>query len=330
MPSHKKILVGILLILCVISLPRHSSALGEASVQDGDINIETIPENPEPYQNVTITLTSYSTDLNKAFIEWRTSGKVVLSGIGKSSYSFTALGPNTNTVFTVGITPVETGVKITKQAVINLTEIDLFWEGVDSYVPPFYKGKSFVSPEGLIKVTAVPNTTIVKQGSKNVVYTWKNNDKTILEASGYGKDSYTFSNSELNNEESITVNASSVDGSYNATRTIRIPLVSPKIVFYKRSPTEGILYNSALVDETYIPEDEMTVVAAPYFLPILGRESKFTYTWRLNDKVIDTPSKKTELTVRPSARGGYATIAVVMENLNTFFQKVSGTLKLNL
>jgi hypothetical protein len=77
-------------------------------------------------------------------------------------------------------------------------------------------------------------------------------------------------------------------------------------------------------------EDEMTIVAEPYFLSFKGNENNFTYSWQINGETIDTPSRKTELTVRPSSRGGYANISLTLENLSSLFQKVTGNLKINL
>ena len=74
----------------------------------------------------------------------------------------------------------------------------------------------------------------------------------------------------------------------------------------------------------------MTVVAEPYFLAINSSGSNFNYNWSINGDPIKTPSKKTELTIRPASRGGYATIDVSFESLSKLFQKVSGTLKLTL
>jgi hypothetical protein len=65
-------------------------------------------------------------------------------------------------------------------------------------------------------------------------------------------------------------------------------------------------------------------------LALDGNEVNFSYNWKINGETIDTPSKKTELTVRPAERGGYATIDLVMENLNFLFQKVAGKLNLTL
>jgi len=77
-------------------------------------------------------------------------------------------------------------------------------------------------------------------------------------------------------------------------------------------------------------EDEATVVAEPYFLAYKGNENDFTYSWQINGQDIDTPTKKTELTIRPSSRGGYATVSATFENLTLLFQKVVGNLKIDL
>ena len=308
-----------------------SRASLEIGLQDSDINVSTSPENPQPYQDVTINISSYSTDLNKAMIEWKSGKNTVLSGYGKTSYSFKALSPNTSTTFNVSITTVD-GDQVTKQVIISPSEIDILWEGVDSYTPPFYRGKSFISSSGIIRAVAIPNTDTIVSGKGNITYTWKNNDVTVEEASGYNKNSYVFPNSKLNTNENVTVTASSINSQYNATNTITIPIVSPNIIFYEKSPTEGILYNQALTDNSSMDanENEMTIVAEPYFSAWRGKEDKFSYKWQINGEDIDTPSNKTELTIQPTSRGGYATISFIMENLNSLFQKASGQFKLNM
>lgn len=326
--TRVKTLFSILFIVGLFYIVTSTYAALEINLQDSDISVEVMPENPEPYQDVTISLSSYATDLDKAFVEWRSGSNLILSGYGKTNYSFTALGPNISTIFDVTITPADGGEKLVRRITINPSEVEIMWESMDGYTPPFYRGKSFVSREGRIKAVAIPNTT--KIGKSNVVYKWKSGDNTVLGASGYNKDSYVFTNSELNLKESVTVSASSVDGRYNASKTITIPIASPKIIFYKKSPTEGILYNNALLNETFVDGDEMTIVAEPYFLAIKGNEDDFTYNWKINSEAIETPSGRTELTIRPASRGGYATINLDLENLNTFFQKASGQLKLSL
>jgi len=317
-------------VLGIINIPYISSAEMQIEVQEGEISVETIPNNPQPYQDVTITISSYATDLNKAIITWQSESRTVLSGIGETSYSFKALGPNTTTFFDINITPVGAMSTISKRVVIAPSEIEIMWESVDGYTPPFYKGKSLPISGGLIRAVAIPNTNTIKSGSGSITYNWKNADSAVPDASGYNKNAYVFKNSMFDDVNEITVTASSVAGNYGAENTIKIPVYKPKIVFYKKSPTEGVLYNNALNKEAIMSEDEMTIVAEPYFLSLKGHEGKFTYSWQINGERITTPSKKTELTIRPTSRGGYATIDVVIENLNELFQKASNQLKLNL
>src|SRR3989339_1266907 len=205
MRLQTKILINFFLVFTVFLIPFFLYAEMEIGVIDNQINIETIPENPEPYQNVTIKITSFATDLNKATIEWISGSNVVSSGIGKTSYSFKALGPEIPSVFDVQIIPFGSFSSVNKRVIIIPTEIEVMWEAVDGYTPPFYRGKSFVSAEGLIKVVAIPSTNTIKSGKGNIVYSWKNGDNTQLDASGYNKDSYKFANNILNEKEIVTV-----------------------------------------------------------------------------------------------------------------------------
>lgn len=325
----KLFLVG-LFILGIINMPGFSFAEMQIEVQEGEINVEISPENPEPYQDVTIKISSYATDLNRAVIVWQAEGQTVLSGIGKTSYTFKTLGSGTSNNFNISITPVGSMSTIKKTVSVNPSEIEIMWETIGAYVPPFYKGKSLPVSGGRIKAVAIPNTKTIKTGSGSISYDWKNNGEAVQDASGYNKNSYTFKNSVFEDRSNITVTASSVSGNYSAQKTINIPVYKPKIVFYKKSPTEGVLYNNALDKEASMIEDEMTVMIEPYFLSVKGNESDLIYKWKINGEQINTPSKKTELTVRPTSRGGFATINIDIENLNELFQKVNNTLKLNL
>ncbi|HLP86904.1 MAG TPA: hypothetical protein VK153_03475 [Candidatus Paceibacterota bacterium] len=325
----KTFLIGFF-ILGILNIPNISFAETQIEIQEGEIDVETIPNNPQPYEEVKIVLSSYATDLNKAIISWQSETGTVLSGIGKTSYTFKAGGPNTSNTFNISITPAGSMSSITKFISIIPSEIEIMWESADGYTPPFYKGKSLPVSGGLIKAVAIPNTNTIKSGSGSITYTWKNLGSTVLEASGYNKNSYTFKNDLFNDKNEVTVIASSVEGGYKAEKTIRIPIYTPKIVFYKKSPTEGTLYNNALNKEATMTEDEMTIVAEPYFISLKNKDKNFTYKWQINGNNITTPSKKTELTVRPTSRGGYATIQLDIENISELFQKVGNQLKLKL
>jgi hypothetical protein len=325
--------IAIFLVFFLLSFfvmqSHHVSAL-DAGIIDSDVTVDIFPENPQAYQDVTITLSSYAADLNKASILWKNGTKTLQSGYGKTTYSFKTLGPDQAISFRVTITLPDSSASLTKVITVNPQEVDTLWESVDGYTPPFYKGKSFVSREGTVKVVAIPNTSTLGTSKGRVTYTWKVDDNTNLAVSGYGKDAYVFKNSSLNETENISVTASSVDGKYTAKNSLEIPIVDPTIIFYKKSPSEGVLYNNALVDEAPLTENEATIIAIPYFLAVRGHELNLTYKWQTNGEDVDTPTIKNELTVHPASRGGYATISLVIENTAMLFQKASSQLKLNL
>jgi hypothetical protein len=315
-------------VLGIINMPHLSYAESQIEIQEGDISVQTTPSNPGPYQSVTIDISSYATDLNKAMIMWNSDGQTVLSGIGKTEYSFTTKGPDITNTIDINIQPVGSMTTIDKVVSITPQEIEMMWESVDGYTPPFYKGKSLPTVGGNIRVVAVPSTNTIKSGSGSITYTWKNGDNVIPNDSGYNKNSYVFKDDMFSDNNQITVTASSVDGSYVAENTVDIPIYQPQIVFYEKSPTEGVLYNNALTDNFFMSKDEMTVVAEPYFF-VYGKNN-ISYSWEINGSPIDTPSGNTELTVKPNSRGGYATVGLTMENLDELFQKVSNLVKINL
>lgn len=314
----------------IINIPNFSFAETQIEVQEGEIRIETNPSNPQPYKDVVVNISSYATDLNKAVITWQVGQKTVLSGIGKTSYSFKTQGVDSVTIINITISPAGSVNTITKKIAITPSETEIMWESVGGHTPPFYKGKSLPISGGLIKTVAIPNTNTIKSGSGSLTYTWKNNDSVVLDASGYNKNSYTFKNSMFDGNNKISVIVSSINGNYAAEKTIQIPIYKPKIVFYKKSPTDGILYNNALNENQIITDEEITIIAESYYLSLKGNEKDLIYSWKINGKEIQTPSTKTELTVRPTSRGGYATINLMIENINELFQKASGQLKLSL
>ncbi len=326
----RKSLFFIALLIITTLCFKQGVSFAEIQIQASDIDVKTMPENPSPFDDVTITLSSYAMDINSADIEWLENGKTILEGIGKTSYAFKAGSANSIDSFTVKITPGNSIKTITKQISINPSEIDMLWEAVDAYTPPFYKGKALPSQEGVIKVTAVPNTSTLKGVStKNMVYVWKVNHNVVSNASGYGKNTYIFKNDYLNNTEYVSVQASSPNGNFSSANSTDINIVSPNIIFYQKSVDAGIMYENALNDQSTLAGDEMTLVAEPYFLTMKNND-QLNYNWKINSDSISTPKNPRELTVRPESHGGYATISLSIENLNKLFQSVAQTLKLNL
>lgn len=326
----KKFVVFIVILFGIFYVSNTTLADSEIGTQDEDIVVSLSPKTPEPYQDVSVSLSSYATDLNKATISWKENGKTVLSGIGKTTYSFKTSGPGVRTTITVSVRPSDSIVSINKTITINPSEVELLWESVDGYTPPFYKGKTLGIRGSSMKVVAIPSTSSISSGIGNMSYTWKNNGEVNQNVSGYNKNTYTFKGDLFDGGNEITVSVSSVDGKYSAEKTLSISSYDPEIIFYKKSPTEGVLYNNGLKDNVFMGDSEFTLVAEPYFLPINSNTNYMSYAWKINGNYIETPRREREMTLRPSSRGGYATINLSIENISKLFQKVVGNLKISL
>lgn len=320
--KNKITLITVVLALFLVSADFVFSN-SQIPLQESEINLEVSPHNPEPYEKVQIRLSSYATDLNRATITWQDQTGVVLSGIGKTTYSFNAPGPNITTRLSISISP-PTGRSIVKTIHITPSDIDIFWESENGHTPPFYKGKSLPVTNGRVKVVAIPNI----EKDRGFSFVWKNGDKVEIDRSGHNKNSFIFKNSMFDESNIITVTASSVDGDYVGQKSTEIMMFSPEIIFYKKNPSLGVDYNNALSGQIKTPE-ELTIVSEAYHFPLEEDPHRFMYTWRINDKLVDTPEKKEEITIRPTAKSGYATISLEISRLNEMFQKSFTELILN-
>jgi hypothetical protein len=108
-----------------------------------DVNVDMIPENPGPNQAVSVTLTSFATDINAASITWKVNDKTQKTGRGEKVFNFTTGGINTTTTLDIQIITAE-GQLVAKTFDIKPVGVDLLWQS-GSFVPPFYKVKRYLA-----------------------------------------------------------------------------------------------------------------------------------------------------------------------------------------
>lgn len=299
-----------------------------AELRAVDISATIIPENPKPYEDVTILLESYAVDLDSSTIEWKSRDKIFYKNTGAKEFTLKAGAPGTKSIVDIKITN-QDGESAQKRIILEPSDMDILWQAVDSYVPPFYRGKALPPKEGKVKVIAIPNTGSGSQSS-SYSYLWKLNDKTQQDQSGYKKNSFVFNLSNTEKENTVEVTSNSVSGESTSDGILKISGVNPKILFYKKTPGEGISYNDAFSSEFNLEESEVTIKAEPYFMGDMGKGDIHNYEWKVNNEVINTPAKKNTLTVRPTTRGGYAKINLFIENTTKLFQSATKQLIINL
>ncbi len=315
----------VLLVAVFFSAPAQiqAQAIGEKNVS---VNIS--PTNPSPGENYTLSLITYSFDLNRSTITWSVNGTKILSGIGKSTYEgvMGSLGETTQIkiVIEAGLLVIEKNISLVG------TDMDLIWEAIDSYVPPFYKGKALPSPEARINVVAIPllqdGTSLL--GSDNITYAWNRNYSPDLGSSGYGKNSFIFRTSYLNQSDKITASSTAITKNLSAKQTIDIRTIKPKILFYpiqnKSANTIHALKNSITVNG-----DSYTIIAVPYFFSGENPDVKdLSYTWKVNNQQLQVFSPKNTLTIQ-KGEATNGTIDLTIESISKLLQSAKSKMTIN-
>lgn len=310
----KLLLISLLIVFTsFFSLPIKVKAISQSSIL-----VDVVPENPAPYENTSITLSSYAVNLDSVSITWSVNGKSSLSGIGRKSFLVNAPAAGGETTVTATIALPE-GV-IEKIILIRPAVMALLWQANDSYVPPFYKGKALPMPDSEIKVVAMPE--IKNNGNmvspQNMTYTWKLDYTNNPEGSGYGKNYFIYSNDYLEDINNINVVVNTIDQKYSAEGNINIGTNNPKILFYKNDANLGTVWEQALKDGHKIQGDEV-IEAAPYFIsPKDIRIPTLTWDWSINDSLISVLSFRPNLIPLKVQEGTSGTSKIRLEINNKY------------
>src|SRR3989344_3819496 len=175
------------------------------AVSPSSIGVSIVPPIPEPLENVNITLSSYANNLDIVLISWFVDGKSAASGTGRKSFSLKAPAAGGETLVLVKIDFPEGEIEL--RFPVRPSNTLLLWQAIDSYVPPFYRGKALPSPDSRIKVVAMPEIKIGSgiANASDMAYSWKLDYTNDQAGSGYGKSFFIFNNDFLEKSNSVPV-----------------------------------------------------------------------------------------------------------------------------
>ena len=298
------------------------------------ITLSSLPENPAPGQSVTITAVSYVIDINTANLVWVVGGVQKQKGIGATTLTIKAppLG-KTTTVSVGGSLP--TGQQISNSIDIKSGEIDMIVE-TDGYIPPFFLGKILPVYQNVVRIIAIPhlaNSSGVEYDPATLVYKWTADTGTVLsDQSGYGRQSIDIPGSLVPRAYSMTVDATTRDGTNQISGTASVIPQAPSLTFYPVDPLYGPLYNRSIGDSLYIgSQKETSVIAAPFGLNyIASATNSILRSWMIND--VDHPELDSgDIVVlrAPDGASGSSNITLTMSSQNNILQRLSGAFTAN-
>lgn len=301
------------------------------AVSPSAISVNVAPNNPIPYENVTITLSSFAANLDSVNIQWLLDGKNALTGVGKKTFSFDAKGANVETRVEVRILLPDG--EINKNIITRPSVMVLLWQANDSYVPPFYKGKALATPGSEIKVVAMPEITSGGKliSPKNMTYTWRQNYNNMQDSSGYGKNFFTFINDYLEGNDNVNVVANTIDQRYNSEASINISTNNPEIYFYKDNGEMGTLWEQSLQNNHLVTGEEV-IIAEPYFIsPQDIRVPDLLFYWSLGGRSVSVPNYIKNLMPIKAQTGvsGSTKLKLEIENTEKIYQTANKEININ-
>jgi len=293
----------------------------------GDITLTVSPNFPRANEEVSLELHGFTVDLDRAEISWFLNNKLISIGIGNRTFSFKTDGLGSVSSLLIVVEHPTSGI-FRKTQVFRPADVDILWE-VDTYVPPFYKGKKMPSSNSPVTLTAMPELRTSrgkKLDPRSLVYTWEQDRVILLNQSGYGKQSITVDGPALFQNTIISLEVSSFDGLIRASKTIFIEPFEPEILFYEKHPLRGILYNNAIIRSFFLPKEEFTLRGEPYFFSSdsFGKVT-LDFGWTVNNSTI-LPTRKNELVLRKEGSGGSREVRLAIRDLRNLLQSAASIL----
>ncbi len=310
----------VLLFVCLIS---PAFTFGQQLIPQ-DLSVVINPEVPMPNSVTQFKVESFVIDLDRSNMSWTVDGQQKQSSLGGKAFSFTTGSVGTQHKVVLKIDSQDGGTLI-REFDINVGQLDLIWEAIDSYTPTVYRGKALNGHESGVKVLALPYF-LDKSGRQinpqNLIYTWTVNKKVQAAASGPGRDLSTFIGPSIYRDALVTVDVESSDGIYTARRSVNLKAQQPQVHFYVDEPLLGLLTQSVISGSNIaLARDEVVIKAVPFFMSNVRDTRAVEYDWRIDGKEIVTVGDRNQITLRkPEAGSARSVISLELRHIDKLLQ----------
>lgn len=321
-------ILGFLAVISLFSFPLRGRSAG------GDL-IRIIPNNPAPNSRVEAKISSFNFDVNRANITWEVAGAVILKGVGKNTVQFKSPEYGKEKKITAYIITAD-GAQISESIVLRGNDTDLLLEPLTS-TPPSYRGRALSVLGSRVRVVAIPY--LFKRGalidSSKLIYDWSLDFKKDINASGAGKNSFTFQLKDYD-DYTVILRVSNIANNISFEKSITVSAsdFKPKVLFYEEGPLFGPRYERALTNTINMFSDEISLRAEPYFFSEKSLR-ELNFKWKMNSEVISLGKIPNILNLKapnPPTGGdggeGETLVSVSVNNLINVLQFASQNLKI--
>ncbi len=296
-----------------------------------DLELVLSPKGVRPGDTVQAIAVTFTADLQSSSVSWYRNGKLVLSGKGKTTYSFVAgaLGA----ADTVRVIVSSNGFSNDVSRTIYPGIVHMTWSS-DGYTPRWYRGKALAQSTSQVSVYAVPEFLIGRSrfSSQELLYRWNIDGRELATQSGRGKDIFLLSTSYgSGGSYRVGVVVTDDQGRIAGQNTITVSVYDPALHFYELDPLLGEKFSRAIDSYDIRSGKAITIKLEPFFLPT--REfSKLQYLWTVNEKSFDGGDSSSPVLRLSTDENIYGTevISANLKNPSNPFRDGNATMRLNI
>jgi hypothetical protein len=242
-----------------------------------DISLKSLPEYPEQYSEVTITLDDYSVNTLGATIQWFVNGAEQKTLENERTIKITTRDLGTKEIVKVLLTR-SGALPLSHSITITPSLVDIILES-NTYIPTFYKGRALPSTESSVRAIALIHDGTEGSIKKEYTYKWSAGDTVLLGGPIKGKNVITYA-VPLFGESELSVEIFDTKGNLVGGRGVAITPVEPRLYFYEYSSLRG-LSERALTDPLTLIAEETTLYGVPYFMNTRMKTDEASFSWMI-------------------------------------------------
>jgi len=322
--NYKLISIFIFIFSIFLHVNNTSAATGPGEISEikEKVYYNVTPEKPSIGDEIQIEAEMYGTNISDTEFTWKINNKVFKSGTGINKINF-VLSEKTKVDLSI-VTNV--GVNIEKSFDFDPKKIILIWES-KTYTPPFYKGKSFYTPESSLILNAINLDQDNPLTNTYNNYKWSVDGNVKGDVSGVGYSSYLYQGDMLKREPLFRVTLSGVNSykdkqnnknnTYTNEAALRVQTLDTEIISYEKSPLLGVLFNKTIKNQYKLNKSETTIVSYPMYYGISSSLSMI-YSWYINDVKINNISN--ELSFKKKKDNELSKLSLTIKNIKSILQ----------
>lgn len=322
--NYKSILIFIFTFLLFISINNVFSATGPGEISEiqEKVYYNVTPERPNIGDEIKIEAEMYGTNISDTNFTWKINGKLFKNEVGANKINF-VLSEKTKVDLLI---VTNAGVNIEKSFDFDPKKVILIWES-RTYTPPFYRGKSFYTPESSLVLNAINLDQDNPLTNTYNNYKWSVDDNVKGDMSGVGYSSYSYQGDILKREPLFRVTLSGVNSykdkqnnknnTYTSEAALRVQTLDTEIISYEKSPLLGVLFNKTIKNQYKLDKNETTMVSYPMYYGISSSLSMI-YSWYINDVKINNTSN--ELSFRKKKDNEQSKLSLTIKNVKSILQ----------